>query len=255
MSFFRTTYLIFVRQLKLNLRNPAWIVIGLIQPVLYLAFFGPLLSRIAGSGLPGFSGGNSYKFFVPGLLVQLGLFGASFVGFGIIADLRNGVIERMRVTPASRLALLLGRVLKDAVVLVVQAIILILAGLAFGLRAPVLGILISLAFVAVLAVSLAAASYATGLLLKSEDALAPALNMVMVPLMLLSGIMLPMALAPSWLNSVSRATPFRYVIDGMRDAFRGQYATNSMVEGIAVAIGLAILCLFFGARAFQRESG
>ncbi|HXA63058.1 MAG TPA: ABC transporter permease [Streptosporangiaceae bacterium] len=254
MNFFRDTLLIFMRQMRLSLRNPAWVVIGLIQPVLYLAFFGPLLKRVAGSGLPGFSGGNSYKFFVPGLLVQLGLFGAAFVGFAIIADLRAGVIERMRVTPVSRLALMLGRVLRDVVVLVVQAAVLVLAGVAAGLRAPLPGILISFGFVAVLAVSLASVSYTAGLLLKSEDALAPMLNMVMVPLMLLSGIMLPMALAPAWLNGVSRATPFRYVIDAMRDAFQGHYTTTVMLEGVLVAAALTAVCLFFGARAFQREN-
>jgi len=43
--------------------------------------------------VPGFPPGNSYSFFVPGLLIQLGLFGAAFVGFTIIADWRYGVIE------------------------------------------------------------------------------------------------------------------------------------------------------------------
>src|SRR6185312_10985646 len=119
----------------------------LIQPILYLAFFGPLLTKIAAGGLPGFPPGNSYSFFVPGLLVQLGLFGAAFVGFTIISDWRAGVIERFRVT----------------------------------------------------AVSLSAISYAVGLALKSEDALAPLINMIVVPLMLLSGIMLPLTLGPGWL--------------------------------------------------------
>src|SRR3984957_9811950 len=93
MSFFRDTFLIFVRQLKLSLRNPAWVIIGLIQPILYLAFFGPLLSKIAKGGILGVPANNPYSFFVPGLLIQLGLFGAAFVGFSIIADWRAGVIE------------------------------------------------------------------------------------------------------------------------------------------------------------------
>ena len=177
MSFFRDTFLIFRRQLRLSLRNPAWVIIGLIQPILYLLFFGPLLTKIAGGGLPGFPPGNSYSFFVPGLLIQLGLFGASFVGFTIIADWQAGVIERFRVTPVSRTALLAGRVLRDVVTLLVQAVVLVLAGLAFGMRAPVPGVLIGLGFVAVVAVSLSAMSYAVGLLIKNEDALAPLMNM------------------------------------------------------------------------------
>ena len=254
MSFFRDTYLIFRRQLRLSLRNPAWVIIGLIQPILYLLFFGPLLTRIASGGLSGFPPGNSYSFFVPGLLIQLGLFGAAFVGFTIIADWRAGVIERFRVTPVSRTALLAGRVLRDVVTLLVQAVVLVLAGLAFGMRAPLAGVLIGLGFIAVVAISLSAISYTVGLLLKSEDALAPLLNMFVVPLMLLSGIMLPMTLGPGWLQGISRATPFRYIIDAMRQAFRGVYASTVILEGVCVAVGLAVVCLWVASRAFVREN-
>ncbi|HEX3493007.1 MAG TPA: ABC transporter permease [Streptosporangiaceae bacterium] len=254
MSFFRDTFLIFRRQLRLSLRNPAWVIIGLIQPILYLVFFGPLLSKIAGGGLSGFPPGNSYSFFVPGLLIQLGLFGAAFVGFTIISDWRAGVIERFRVTPVSRTALLAGRVLRDVVTLLVQAVVLVLAGLAFGMRAPFAGVLIGLGFIAVVAISLSAISYTVGLLLKSEDALAPLINMFVVPLMLLSGIMLPITLGPGWLQGISRATPFRYIIDAMRQAFHGVYATTVMAEGVCVAVGLAAVCVFLASRAFVREN-
>jgi ABC-2 type transport system permease protein len=254
MSFARDTMLIFRRQIKLSLRNPAWVIIGLIQPILYLAFFGPLLSRVAAGTVAGFPAGNSYSFFVPGLLIQLGLFGAAFVGFTIIADWRYGVIERLRVTPVSRLAILAGRVLRDVVTLLVQGIVLILAGVAFGMRAPLGGVLVSLWFIGVVAISLSAISYTVGLLTKSEDVLAPAINMVVVPLMLLSGIMLPMTLGPGWLQAISRATPFRYIIDAMRGAFAGHYLTTIMLEGVLVAAGLAGACLWIAGRAFVREN-
>ncbi len=254
LTFLADTWLIFTRQTRLSVRNPAWVIIGLIQPILYLAFFGPLLARIAKAGALGVASHNPYSFFVPGLLIQLGLFGAAFVGFSIIADWRAGVIERFRVTPVSRMALLAGRVLRDVLTLTVQAVVLVLAGLAFGLRAPVIGVLIGVGFVAVVAVSLSAVSYAVGLLLKSEDALAPLLNMVMVPLMLLSGIMLPMTLGPHWLRAVAKVTPFGYIINAMRDAFAGHYLNAIMVEGICVSIGLAIACLWLASRAFIKEN-
>ena len=254
LSFFSDTVMIFKRQMRLSLRNPAWVIIGLTQPILYLAFFGPLLKAVAGQGMLGVSAKNPYGFFVPGLLIQLGLFGAAFVGFSIISDWRAGVIERFRVTPVSRMALLAGRVLRDVVTLTVQAIVLVLAGVAFGLRAPVAGVIFALLFVAVVAVSLSAVSYAVGLVLKSEDALAPLLNMIMVPLMLLSGIMLPMTIGPQWLRDVARATPFGYIINAMRQVFRGIYFSNLVLEGIAVSVGMAIICLWLASRAFVKEN-
>jgi ABC-2 type transport system permease protein len=255
LAFVSQTMLIFRRQMTLSLRNPAWVIIGLIQPIMYLAFFGPLLGKIATSGaMPGVPVHNPYGFFVPGLLIQLGLFGAAFVGFTIISDWRAGVIERFRVTPISRMALLAGRVLRDVLTLTVQAIVLVLAGLAFGLRAPVGGVLVGLIFVAIVAVSLSATSYAVGLVLKSEDALAPLLNMFMVPLMLLSGIMLPMTLGPAWLRDASKLTPFGYIINAMRDAFAGHYLTTIVAEGFGVAIAMAAICVWLAGRVFTKEN-
>jgi ABC-2 type transport system permease protein len=260
MTFIHDTLTVFRREMRLSLRNPAWVVIALVQPVLYLVLFGPLLTRLPLGALNGSDASSSagaaeaYRFFVPGLLIQLGLFGSTFVGFAIISDWRGGVIERFRVTPVSRLAVMSGRVLRDTLVLVVQAVILVLVGVAFGLRAPVSAVLISLAFIVFVAVGLASVSYATALTVKSEDAFAPMLNSVIVPLVLLSGIMLPLTLAPTWLQDVAKISPFRYIIDAMREAFAGHYANTIMLEGVLVAVGLAAVCLWLGSRVFVREN-
>ena len=114
MSFIHDTLVVFRRELRLSLRNPAWVVIVLVQPVLYLVLFGPLLTKLPASTFSGSASSASagsaeaYRFFVPGLLIQLGLFGSMFVGFAIISDWRGGVIERFRVTPVSRLAVMSG---------------------------------------------------------------------------------------------------------------------------------------------------
>ncbi len=248
----RDSLLIYRRQMRLSLRNPVWVVVGLVQPILYLALFGPLLTPLA--GMPGFPPGDAWQVFVPGLLVQLGLFGAAFGGFAIIAEWRLGVIERLRVTPTSRSALLLGHVLRDLTVLLVQSVLLVLVGTAFGLRAPLPGVLLGLVFMLLLALSLASLSYAAGLWTKSEDAFAPLVNSVTVPLLLLSGILLPMSLAPAWLDLVSRATPLRYIVEAMRQVFLGHYATPEVAAGAAVAVVMAVVCVLVGTRTFQHEN-
>ena len=80
------------------------------------------------------------------------------------------------------------------------------------------------------------------------------LNSVVLPLVLLSGIMLPLTLGPGWLQGIGRISPFRYIIDAMRGAFYGQYATTIMLEGVLVAVGLAAVCLWLGSRVFVREN-
>ncbi len=253
MTFARETWIVFARAMRLSLRNPVWVVLGLIQPVLYLALFGPLLIKVVRS-TPGLPPGDAWQIFVPGLLVQLGIFGASFVGFGLIAEYRAGVIERMRVTPAHRVALLLGRVLRDVVVLLVQGSLLILVAVPFGLHAPVLDLLLGLLVVGLLAAAFASLSYAAALQLKSEDALAPVLNGVALPLLLLSGILLPMSLAPAWLRNLSDVNPLKHVVDGVRACFRGDTFSASAGWGLVSAVGLVALGLYVGTRTFRRES-
>jgi ABC-2 type transport system permease protein len=252
MQTWRDTMLIFRRQMRQSMRNPVWVIIGLTQPILYLALFGPLLTHLTRA--PGFPPGNAWQVYVPGLLVQLGLFGSAFVGFGIIAEWRMGVIERMRVTPVSRMALLLGRVMRDVIVLLIQSIVLIVAATGFGLRAPVAGVLIGLGIVVLLAVSLASLSYATGLMTKSEDAFAPLLNMISVPVMLMSGILLPMTLAPLWLQRLCLINPFLYIVQAMRHVFLGHYATRQVAEGLVVAVVMAIGSVAIGTRTFRKEN-
>jgi ABC-2 type transport system permease protein len=246
-------WLIFQRAMRQSLRNPVWVIIGIVQPVLYLTLFGALLQPLV-AATPGFPPGDAYQVLVPALLVQLGMFGSLFAGFSLIQEYRTGVVERMRVTPVSRTALLLGRSMRDVVVLVVQGILLTLVAMLFGLRAPPLGIAVALVLVAVVAVATSAASYAMALLVKSEEALGPLLNAIVVPLLLLSGILLPMTLAPAWLFVLSRLNPFAYVVDAERAAFQGAVVSSTVGLGLAVAVGVAALTVAWGVRTFHRES-
>jgi ABC-2 type transport system permease protein len=239
--------------MRLSLRNPIWVILGLMQPILYLALFGPLLEPVASA--PGFPPGDAWQVFVPGLLVQLGMFGAAFVGFGLIAEWRAGVVERMRVTPASRGALLLGRVLRDVVVLVVQGAVLIgSAVIFFGLDAPLQSLLTGLAIVALLGAAFSALSYGAALKMKSEDAFAPLINGVIVPVLLLSGILLPMTLAPNWLQTLADANPLTHIVDGVRAVFRGEIGSSESLLGAGLTIALLVVGVFYGARVFRRES-
>lgn len=252
MTFIRETWLVFSRALRLSIRNPVWVIIGVFQPILYLTLFGPLLEPVANT--PGFPPGDAWQVFVPGLLVLLGLFGAAFVGFGLIAEWRSGVIDRMRVTPASRGSLLLGRVLRDVVVVTTQGLILVITALFMGLEVTALEILIGLAIVALLGGSFSAVSYGVALKLKSEDAFAPLVNGILLPVMLLSGILLPMSFAPGWLETLSEFNPMTYVVDGVRAIFRGDIMTSEAAAGFAVTAVLVLVGVFFGTRMFKNES-
>lgn len=252
MRFLRESYIVFRRQLRMNLRNPAWVLIGVMQPVLYLVLFGPLLKPLVNQ----FPGGadNAYTFLVPGLLVQLGIFGAFFAGFSLIGEWREGVIEAERVTPASRTALLMGRLWRDVLQLFVQALILVLLGFAMGMRGSIVGVIVGIAITLLVGGACAAASNALALTTKSEDVMAPVINMVMMPVLLLSGILLPMTLGPAWLHRISDFMPFRWVVDSVRGTFLGDIATSTMVWGLLAALIMAALGICWGTAVFRREN-
>lgn len=250
MTFLQDSMIVFRRAMRLSLRNPVWVFIGLTQPILYLVLFAPLLQPLAGS----LGTTNSLQLFVPGLLIQLGIFGALFVGFGLIAEWRDGVIEAMRVTPASRTALLMGRVLRDIFVLLVQGLVLLGVAYLMGMRADGWGLTIGLALVVGLGAAFSCISYAVALTLKSEDAMAPLLNGLSIPILLLSGILLPMSLAPQWLQNVSDIIPVKHIVTGVRAVFRGDIASADTAWGIGWAVVLLLVGLWFGARTFRKQN-
>ena len=145
--------------------------------------------------------------------------------------------------------------LRDVVVLSVQAILLTVVALPLGLRAPVGGVVWRSLVVALLGAAFSAVSYAVALTLKSEDALAPLLNGVAIPVLLLSGILLPMTLAPGWLRAVCGRQPAQ--ARGRRRARalpRRLRHGGTAWWGLGVTAALVLLGLWFGTRTFRRES-
>ena len=247
----RDTWLIFRRSLVLTIRQPTWIVIGIMYPVIYLVLFGPLLDgaiKQAGAGV------SAYNWFVPGLLIQVALFGTAFGGFGLIAELRYGVVERMRVTPMSRTAMLLGRSLRDVVILLFQALIMIALAIPFGLHIDVAGVAVTLGLLALIGLVVAPLSYAAALILKSEDAFAPLVQSLVMPLLLLSGILLPMALAPDWLKFLSNLNPLTHATDAARALFNSDWGNPEIRIGVLITAALAAFAIWIASRTFGRAN-
>jgi ABC-2 type transport system permease protein len=248
MKLLRDTWLIFQRQMLLLLRNPVWVIVGIIQPVFYLLLFAPLLKPALGVS----TNSEAYRVFVPGLLVMLAFFTA-FAGFGIIAELRAGVIERSRVTPVSRLALLLGRSLRDTVTLLIQAVIITVLAIPFGLSVGVGDLLLTYLVLGLMALMLSSVSYAGALIVRSEDAMAPLLNTLFQPILLTAGILLPLTLAPAWLQRVADWNPFAWAVDAARALFAGNPGDDHVWGALLLLGGLTTLSMIWGARTFARS--
>jgi ABC-2 type transport system permease protein len=247
----RDTWLTFQRAMGQTIRNPVWVFVMLTQPLFYLFLFGPLLEKVTST--QGFPDGGAYNVFVPGLLVQLALFGTAFVGFWLVAEIRAGVIERLQVTPVSRVALLLGRAGRDIVVLLVQVLLLVVIAIPFGLSLSAGGVALAIGLLLVMGLAFSAVSYTLALVLRSEDALAPLLNGLSLPIILLSGVLLPLSLAPAWLQHVSDVNPLRHIVDAARSLFNGDITSAAVGRGLVAAVLLLLLTIGVAARRFRRS--
>lgn len=248
MTVLADSLVLFQRQWATTVRSRISLVVGIIQPIAYLLLFGPLLENTLSGGQE-----DAWRIFIPGLLVQMIIFSSGFAGFSLIPDLRSGVVERMRVTPVSRLAMLLGRCFKDGALQFYQSVVLLVLGVALGLRASWPGALVTVVILVMLAISMSALSYTLAMSLPQEYLFAPLLNTIALPMMLLSGILLPLSLAPGWLRAAAHISPFYYIVNGLRDMFQGSFATSSVLVTLVLTVMLAVGSLWLGTWQFSRE--
>jgi len=99
-----------------------------------------------------------------------------------------------------------------------------------------------------------AASNALALTTKIEDVMAPVIKMVMMPVLLLSGNLLPMTIGPGWLECVSDFMPIRHIVDAVGNSFMGDFETSGTLWGTGWAVPLFGLALWWGTYTFRKEN-
>jgi ABC-2 type transport system permease protein len=238
------------RKLVETLRQPTWVLVGLTTPLLYLALFAPLLKSLAGG--PAFPGGAVLDVFVPGILVLIAFGAGMGAGWVIIWELDSGVIERLRVTPASRFALLMGTVLRDVVMFVIPAIVVVLVATPFGFHPHWIEIPLLLVLLCMLTAIISAWSTTLGLNLRQIGSLAAIVTGLQLPLTLLAGILLPLSLAPTWMRIIAHFNPLYYAVQAARTLSNGTIASATVVEGFVVISGLVVASLWWSTSTYRR---
>jgi ABC-2 type transport system permease protein len=247
----RDTWLVFQRQILLLVRVPVGIAFNLAQPVTYVLLFAPVLKlALKSEGVTSYA--QAYRVYVPGLLAVMALFGGLYGGFGLLAEIRSGIVERAWVTPVSRLAMMLGRALRDVANLLVSAVIITLFAMIFGLRVGVWNVLLAMPLLAILSLGSIALGYSLCMWARSEGALSTVINTISMPLALLAGTLVPLSLAPLWLLDVARWNPFYWVTSGVRALYTGQFGAAVVWQGLIVAAVLAVLTTTWSVRMFAR---
>jgi ABC-2 type transport system permease protein len=249
MKIVRDTWLIFQYEVALLVRNPVNVAITLIQPITYLLLFTPFLKSVM--QVPTYS--NTFQVYVPSLFAAMGVFNGMFAGFTLLAALRQGVVTRHRVTPVSRVSLLLGRVLMHILLIGFQGVVVTAAAIALGLRVQpgnFLLVLVLLSLMVVLSVSI---GYDLALLVPNESSLGTLINSVSQPISLLAGVLIPLSVAPLWVRNVANWNPFAWGTNGMRAIFQGHIGASVVWQATLVMGVVALVALVLSSRLFSRE--
>jgi ABC-2 type transport system permease protein len=224
---------------------------SLADPLLLLLLFAPLAGAV--TAVPdGAPGSSTMQWFVPGMLVIMTFSTSAFIGSGIQEERAAGSLERLLVTPAHRTAVLIGRVLRVIATVLVQALVIVAVTALMGLQVPVVGALLAAVELAALAAGLALLSLAAGVGLRNAYAFWGVITLAYTPLIVTSGALLPMQLAPDWLYALSRANPMAHTVDAQRALFAGDLTDPSIALGLAVSLAMAVLGVVVGVRAMGR---
>ena len=251
MEFLRDTWHLFLRLIRATMRMPVFVIISIVQPVLWVLLFGQLFKSV--TTIPGFGASSYVQFLAPGISIMTALFGAAYSGMGLLADIDRGVLDRLLATPVSRGALIAGRILHAAVQVVVQAAIILLVAVILGARphGGLPGVLAVFLSASLLGAAFAGFSNALALIARRQELVIAAMNFVVLPSTFLSSMIMSRNLMPGWIRGVSRFNPVNWAVTAARDGFEGR-APSEMLLCLALLAAFALVCGFLATRSFGR---
>ena len=214
----RQTWQVALRYLRVIARQPAFLFIALVQPIIWLLLFGALFKAV--TEIPGFSGGSYVDFLTPGVVVMLAVSSAGWTGMGFIEDINSGVMDRMLASPVWRGALNLGSVAQAVIQILLQTLLIVLLALALGAHYTngVGGVLILMLVAALLGAAFASFSNGLGVLTRQRESLIGAVTLVLLPLTFLSSALMQQDLAPGWIGTVAKFNPVNWAVEAGRSA-------------------------------------
>ncbi len=246
----RDTWNVFTRDLKPMLRDPFTLIFSLVQPLVFLGLFAPLLVGTSGAPI-----GETLRWFVPGVLVMIVLFGTGATGSNLQYEMMTGSHERTLVAPLVRSSLLVGRALKEIAPIVVQSIIIVLIAWPFGFVIDVPGLVVGLVLLAVFGVGLGSLSYTLAIKTKGREWLFWGVQQTLIfPLLILSGMLLPLEAGPGWMQAVATVNPINWVVQAERALLAGDLTDATVLWGWLAAVSVAIVGMLVGIRAMRRSS-
>jgi ABC-2 type transport system permease protein len=242
-------YTLWRRELVRFFRQPSRIAGAAGSPLLFWILIG---SGLSGSfRLPGGPASMSYlEYFFPGTMVLVLLFAAIFSTISVIEDRNQGFLQGVLVAPVPRAAIAGGKVLGGATIAWLQALVFLAMAPLSGIHLTLVSALTAAGVLAVLGIALTAVGFAFAWRVDSVQGFHAVMNLLLVPMWLLSGAFFPPSGAPPWLAALMRANPLTYGVAALRWALYGPAAgdggTGMPGPRSAVIVTVLIAALAFG---------
>lgn len=251
MSFLRHTYYLFARLVRASARMPVFVIISIVQPVLWVLLFGQLFGAV--TKLPGFGSESYVQFLAPGIAVMTALFGGAYSGMGLLADIDSGVLDRLLATPVRRGAIIAGRILHTAVQVMLQSAIILVVAALVGARphGGVLGVLLVVVAAALLGAAFGGFSNGLALLARRQELIIAVMNFVVLPMTFLSSMIMARTLMPGWIRSASFFNPVDWAVSTARGGFEGLPLATWGLKALLLA-AFAVGCSALATAAFGR---
>lgn len=239
------------RQFMAFARQPAYLVITLIQPVIWLFLFGALFRKVV--ELPGFGSGSYLDYLVPGVIVMSAVSANMWAGMGTLEEIERGTLNRFLITPVHRSALMNANVVAQSVTTAIQSLIIILLGWIGGADYPggVLGLLILVLVSSALGTIFGAFSNALGMLVRQRESIIGINTFLLLPLTFLSSAFMPPALMPHWMQVVARFNPVNWALETGRAAMSAHPHWWSVLSHGGWTLLLAAFAVWLSLRTFR----
>jgi ABC-2 type transport system permease protein len=243
------------RQLKSMIRQPAYLGILLIQPVIWLFLFGSLFRKVV--ELPGFGSGSYLDYLVPGVVVMSALSTSMWSGMTVLEEIDRGVMDRFLVLPLHRSAIINASVVMQSLVTALQSVIIVLLGLAGGAHysGGAAGLAALIVTAILVAVVFSALSNTIGMLARQRETIIGINSFLLLPLTFLSTAFMAKGLMPHWMRIVADCNPVNWALEAGRAAASGtpDWGTVALQGGGLAALATAVTALsVLTFRAYQK---
>ena len=233
----------------LNLwRQPIWIAVTLVQPIVWLLLYGALFKSV--THIPGFHTDSYIQFLMPGIVIMSALFSAGWSGMAVIDDIDKGILDRFLVSPAKRGSLIIGRLMNGSVIIVVQSLIIVLLALVVGARPSAEGVVVLIVLACFLAAAVGCLSMALALIARREETLIAAVNFFVLPLTFLSTAFMQRSLVPRWIQHAASVNPVNWAVEAGRNAVLPGTNWGMVLTRLGLLAALTAICIALATRAF-----